>query len=120
MRNERGNRCGPALCGMVLLALAVVGARTADTVRVGYWVLQSGDSQTRILRALGRPDAREALRSPSGTHVGERWYYSLRHRDGPKLVTVTLRGGRVAAISQELLPEPAAGEPGADWRIYKP
>jgi hypothetical protein len=105
MNNRQGSRCGPLVCAIMLLALAMAGASAADAVRVGYWVLKTGDAERKVLQAMGPPDARAPLRIPGRAPSGQRWYYSLSDRETPRVVTITLRSGRIATIQEKRLPQ---------------
>ncbi len=85
------------------LALIVTAPAAGDTVRMGNQVLKRGDSKMELLDVAGEPDSRQGLETRYGGHSGERWYYRLEHNYPPKIVTFTIRDGRIVEIEEDLL-----------------
>lgn len=91
-----------AFLAIILVFLAVTPA-VGDTVRMGNQVLKQGDSKMELLEVAGEPDSREELETLFGGRSGERWYYKLEYNYPPKIVTFTIRGGRIVKIEEDLL-----------------
>lgn len=101
MGKGRG-KSGMALLVTVLILLVPAPA-AGDMVRMGNQVLKRGDSKMELLDVAGEPDSQEGLETRYGGHSGERWYYKLEHNYPPKVVTFTLRDGRIVSIEEDLL-----------------
>ena len=87
----------------LLLAACLAGPAHADMVRIGNEVLKTGDSKMELLRVAGEPDEREELETLYGGRSGERWYYTIETNYPDKIVTFTIRGGRIVKIEEDLL-----------------
>ncbi|MFC4528873.1 DUF2845 domain-containing protein [Dyella halodurans] len=80
---------------VVLLLLLSLAAHAGSTLRIGSEVLTVGDSATRAMQLLGKPDFKEPVENQFGAHQGERWQYQ---RDDGHVVTVTISNGTVSNI----------------------
>ena len=88
---------------VIALILAASGPAAADMVRMGNQVLTTGDSKMELLHVAGEPDSQERLETLFGGLAGERWYYTIEDNYPPKVVTFTIRGGRIVEIEEDLL-----------------
>jgi hypothetical protein len=86
-----------------LLGALLAAPALADMVRIGNQVLKTGDSKMELLRVAGEPDERDDLETLFGGRSGERWYYTLEHNRPVKVVTFTIRDGRIVKIEEDLL-----------------
>ncbi|RDI98561.1 DUF2845 domain-containing protein [Dyella solisilvae] len=91
--------------GIALLVVAIGAHASGGTLRVGSQVLVVGDSASRVIELLGKPNykghgaggARKSgkkHRTNAAESSGEQWQY----RQGSRTVTVVVMDGRVAAI----------------------
>jgi hypothetical protein len=89
--------------------IAVVAHAGSGTLRVGSQVLVVGDSATRVVEVLGKPQYHAQSKSASGSRsgkggksrrsdspskAGEQWQY----RSGGRVITIVVVDGRVSAI----------------------
>ena len=77
-----------------LLAISL-NVCAAATLRVGQQVLSVGDTASKVITLLGKPDFKEPVQNKFGAYLGERWQYN---REQDRVVTVTLISGKVADI----------------------
>lgn len=76
--------------------LLCVAAQASDTFRSGSRVVVVGDSATKLLDVVGKPDLKEPIETTAGGHEGERWQYAI---DG-KTVSFVLKDGKIVQIDE--------------------
>ena len=79
-----------------LLAISL-NVCAAATLRVGQQVLSVGDTASKVITLLGRPDFKVPVENKFGAYLGERWQYK---REQDQVVTVTVIDGKVADIEE--------------------
>jgi hypothetical protein len=78
------------------LSFSAIADRAGSTYRAGNKVLSPGDSQMKVLDAMGPPESKEPIQNKLGAQMGEYWYY----RDGNKTVKFFMSGGQVYSIEE--------------------
>jgi len=73
-----------------------VAERPGSTYRAGNKVISPGDSQMKLLDAMGEPASKEPVQNQLGAQMGEYWYYE----DGHKTVKFFISGGRVVSVDE--------------------
>ncbi|MDQ5888283.1 MAG: hypothetical protein RL210_2516 [Pseudomonadota bacterium] len=64
--------------------------------------IREGMSEAEVLQHIGKPDS-ESVDSGGGAKLVEkRWIYLPAPRDSQTLTTVTLRAGKVVAVSRQI------------------
>lgn len=87
----------------IVLALALLtisshalAERPGSTYRAGNKVISPGDSEMKLLDAMGEPESKEQVDNQNGAHMGEYWYY----QDGHKTVKFFISGGRIVSVDE--------------------
>lgn len=80
-----------------LLAISL-NVCAAATLRVGQQVLSVGDTASKVITLLGKPDFKEPVENKFGAYLGARWQYN---REQGHVVTVTVINGKVADIQEQ-------------------
>lgn len=86
------------LAVLLLTFLCAVPA-LAQSVRIGERLIQTGDSEARVVRVAGAPDRIVTLEAAEGGAVGERWsWYDIGDAYNARSLSIRMRGGQVADI----------------------
>ena len=87
----------------MLLAGAVAGSATAQSVRIDQRIIQVGDSEAHVVRVAGPPDRIVTLEARAGGAVGERWtWYHVDDPHNDRSLVIRMRDGRVVDLESEV------------------